>query len=194
MDNNQLHTGESSVDFAWKYGIMMRNYRDAVENRRKDMTNRVIVAVALFYMYYHIGGLATTNILRLTRGNTLPVLSSRCVCDACGAKIGVLDQFPIVSYLACRGKCRNCGVKIPVFPLMLEIAVAVGMIAITVIFRMSWLGVILSFAYYEVVRIAVIALKGRREAQFARQYVIAVLIMFTYWIPTLFAALLYAVV
>jgi len=85
-------------------------------------------------------------------------------------------------------------VKIPVFPLMLEIAVAVGMIAITVICRMSWLGVILSFAYYEVVRIAVIALKGRREAQFARQYVIAVLIMFTYWIPTLFAALLYAVV
>ena len=38
------------------------------------MTTKRIVAVGLFYMYYHIGGLATTNILRLTAGNRLPFL------------------------------------------------------------------------------------------------------------------------
>ena len=158
------------------------------------MMNRLIVVIALFYMYYHIGGLATTNILRLTKGNTLPVLSSKCVCDACGAPIGVFDQFPIVSYLVCKGKCRHCAAEIPLFPLLLEIVVIVGMITITSICRMSYLGVVLSFLYYEVVRVAVIAIKGRRKEQFRKQYMIAVLIMFTYWIPTLWAAFLYTIV
>lgn len=158
------------------------------------MLNKIIVISALFYMYYHIGGLATTNILRLTSGNTLPVLSSKCVCDSCGTKIGVLDQFPIVSYFSCKGKCRNCGAKIPVFPLILEVTVIVGMVIITSIFRFSYVGVIISFLYYEIVRVAVILIRGRREQQFVRQYIIAVLIMFTYWVPTLWAAFLYTVV
>ena len=154
------------------------------------MTSKIIVCIGLFYMYYHIGGLATTNILRLTAGNTSPVLASSCVCDACGAKISVFDQFPVTSYFLCRGKCRHCGVKIPLFPLFLELAVMLGMMSITLLFRMSYLGVILSFVYYEIVRIVVIRILGPRESQFARQYAIAVLIMFTHWIPTLFAALL----
>lgn len=156
--------------------------------------SRIVVIIGLFYMYYHIGGLATTNILRLTAGNTLPVLSSKCVCDSCGAKIGVVDQFPIVSYFACRGRCRHCNAKIPVFPLMLEITIIAGMIIVTCIFHLSYHGVIASFLYYEIIRILVIIVKGRRKEQFIRQYVIAALIMFTYWIPTLWAAFLYAIV
>lgn len=158
------------------------------------MTNQVIVIIALFYMYYHIGGLATTNILRLTHGSTLPVLSSKCICDSCGSKISVLNQFPIVSYIVCKGRCKSCGSKIPLFPLGLEISITVGMIGITSFFRMSYLGVITSFLYYEVIRIVVIILKGYRENQFIKQYIIAVLIMFTYWIPTLWAAFLYTIV
>lgn len=145
-------------------------------------------------MYYHIGGLATTNILRLTSGNTLPVLSSKCVCESCGANIGVLDQFPIVSFFACKGRCRHCGTKLPIFPLALEISVSTGMIVITLISRMSYIGVVLSFLYYEVVRLTVIKIKGRRKDQFIRQYVIAVVIMFTYWIPTLWVVFLYTIV
>lgn len=156
--------------------------------------SRIVVIIGLFYMYYHIGGLATTNILRLTAGNTLPVLSSKCVCDSCGAKIGVFDQFPIVSYLACRGRCRHCNTKIPVFPLLLEITIIAGMIIITCIFHLSYLGVIASFLYYEIIRVLVIMVKGRRKEQFIRQYVIAALTMFTYWIPTLWAAFLYTIV
>ena len=156
--------------------------------------NKLIVILALLYMYYHIGGLATTNILRLTAGNTLPVLSSKCVCDSCGAKIGVLDQFPIVSYIACGGKCRSCQTPIPIYPLLLEVAVFLGMAIITGLFQMSCLGVLCSFLYYEVVRLIVVAIRGRREKDFAKQYVIAVAIMFTYWLPTLWAAFLYTLV
>lgn len=158
------------------------------------MQNKVIVIVALFYMYYHIGGLATTNILRLTSGNTLPVLSSKCVCDTCGAKIGVFDQFPVVSYILCKGKCRNCNAKIPVFPLLLELTIMVGMIGITSLMQITYMGVICSFLYYEIVRIGVILIKGRRKEQFVKQYIIAAFIMFTYWIPTLWMAFLYTIV
>ena len=64
------------------------------------MTARVIVAAAMLFVYYHIGGLATTNMLRLTSGNSLPINSSKCVCDNCGTKITPFFQsrsFPILS-------------------------------------------------------------------------------------------------
>lgn len=158
------------------------------------MTDKMIATVALFYMYYHIGGLATTNILRLTKGNTSPVLSSRCVCDNCGMKISVIDQFPVTSYIFCKGRCRHCGVKIPLFPLCLELTVMLGMMVITALFRISGLGVTVSFAYYEIVRIVTIRILGPREQDFARQYVIAVLMMFVYWLLALFVALIYRIV
>jgi len=158
------------------------------------MVNKAILIAAMSLIYYNISGLATTNILRLTAGNTLPVLSSKCVCDACGSKISAVDQLPIISYLICRGKCRNCGAAIPLFPLILEIAVTVGMIAITGLFRMSCLGILFSFLYYEAVRVTVIFLKGRRAEQFVKQYIISVLIMLPYLLVSLWVALLYAIV
>ena len=158
------------------------------------MLDRIIIIAALYYMYYHVGGLATTNILRLTAGNTLPVLSTKCVCDSCGHPIGVLDQFPIFSFLFSMGKCKHCGAKIPIFPLYLEITVILGMITVTSLFHFSYLGVMLSFFYYEIVRIIVIAIKGRREEQFAKQYAIAFFTMFLYWLPTMWAAFLYTIV
>ena len=69
-----------------------------------------------------------------------------------------------------------------------------GMAVITGFFQMSYLGVIISFLYYEIVRIIVIMMKGRRKEQFVRQYFIAVFIMFLYWLPTLWAAWLYTIV
>lgn len=37
---------------------------------------RIIIIIAFFLIYFHISGLATTNILRLTRGNVSTVLAS----------------------------------------------------------------------------------------------------------------------
>jgi leader peptidase (prepilin peptidase)/N-methyltransferase len=34
-------------------------------------------------------------------------------CDACGHKIRVRDNIPVLSYLWLRGKCRDCGAPIP---------------------------------------------------------------------------------
>ena len=152
------------------------------------MNDYSIILIALFFIYFHIGGLSTTNILRLTKGNTLPILSSKCVCDGCGATIPPLLQLPIVSYIVCRGKCKQCGGKIPLYPLFLEIAILVGMFTISCLFNVSVTGVLLSYAYYEIVRIIAILLLGKREKAFAKNYGIAVLSMIPFLLLTIFVA------
>lgn len=158
------------------------------------MTNQPIIILALFFVYFHISGLATTNIIRLTAGNTTSVLASKCSCDSCGATIPPYLQLPIISYIVCKGKCRNCGVRIPVFPLFLELTVLIGMFLITVLLSCTFLAVSLSFVFYELVRIATIMFMGKRTTQFAKQYAIAVLAMLPFYVLTLFVALIYSLV
>ena len=158
------------------------------------MTNQTIIIVALFFIYFHISGLATTNILRLTAGNTTPVLASKCYCDSCGAAIPPHLQLPIVSYIACKGKCRQCGVRIPVFPLLLELAVMLGMFGITLLLKCSFFAVSMSFLYYELVRVVTVLLMGKREDGFGKQYAVAVASMVPFYGLTLFVALLYSLI
>ena len=143
------------------------------------------IGLGAFFIYFHIGGLATTNILRLTRGNSLSVRNSQCVCDACGTAISPLLQLPVVSFVVCRGKCRHCGAAIPVYPLILELAIMLGMFGISRMLDMRPAGILLSFAYYELVRIVTVCIRGKREAQFARQYAIAFVSMIPFLLMTL---------
>lgn len=154
--------------------------------------DHTIIIISFFLIYFHISGLATTNILRLTYGNTLTITSSECKCDSCGKKISAFYQLPIISYIICKGKCKNCGVKIPVYPLILEIAVFSGMHMITALFGFSVKGVAFSFLYYEVLRITTILIRGKRNSQFAKQYVFAVLLMLPFCLLTCFVALLFS--
>ncbi len=155
---------------------------------------RGILIAAFLIFYWNISGLATTNMLRLTKGNRKPVLSNECTCDSCGAKIPPFFQLPILSYIVCGGRCRSCHTKIPVYPLILEISVMAGMFAVAALAGFTAMGVLASFLYYELVRIAVVAKLGRREEGFARQYVIAVLSMLPFCLILLFVSLLYQIV
>ena len=38
--------------------------------------------------------------------------TGRSKCDACGHTLGVLDLFPVFSYLLLKGKCRYCGTRL----------------------------------------------------------------------------------
>ncbi len=154
------------------------------------MWERLILYLALFLIYFHIGGLATTNILRLTKGNTLPVLSSVCRCDGCGGPIPPHLQLPVISYFLCKGRCKACGVVIPRHPLFLELAVMLGMFAITLAFHFSVAGVACGYLYYELLRILTVAILGKRESGFAQNYVIAVLSMVPFFLLTAFVALI----
>lgn len=158
------------------------------------MTSQAIIIISLFFVYFHISGLATTNIIRLTAGSTTPILASKCYCDNCGASIPPRLQLPITSYIVCKGKCKNCGIQIPVFPLLLELTVLIGMFLITVLLRCTFWAVSTSFLFYELVRIVTVVLLGKRSEQFAKQYLIAVLSMLPFYMLTLFVALLYSLV
>ena len=158
------------------------------------MYNKAIIVFAIYLMYFFISGLSTTNILRLTAGNKLSILDSKCVCDNCGSKISVFMQTPIISYIVCKGKCQKCGCPIPLYPLFLEIVVFVGMCSITTFLGFTYLSVVFSFLFYETVRIFTVIVKKRRESDFARQYIISVAIMPIYIILLEFAVLLYHLV
>ncbi len=154
------------------------------------MTSQIIIIIAMCFSYYHISGLATTNILRLTNGNTLTILSSTCVCDNCKSKISPFFQFPIISYLLCKGKCRNCGTKIPIFALVLELIVCLGTYLISFLLDFSLLSVFFCFLYYEILRIIIISFKGKRKSSFAKQYLIALLMSVIHFALVAFMALL----
>lgn len=53
------------------------------------------------------------------------VLAGRSRCDACQRTLGPVDLVPVVSWLALRGKCRRCGERIGLRPLVTEVVTAV---------------------------------------------------------------------
>ena len=50
------------------------------------------------------------------------VVWSRSACDSCAQVLGPLEMVPIASFLALRGRCRNCGARIARMHLAVELA------------------------------------------------------------------------
>ena len=120
----------------------------------------LLAKAIIIFAYYIIGAYGTTDIIRLSSAGTSPVADHRCYCPHCGAEIRLYDQVPIISYLILHGKCRNCGAKIPVDELFLEISILSGMTAISVIFDFSWIAYILSIGFYECVKLIYLIQNG----------------------------------
>ncbi|MFC1951227.1 prepilin peptidase [Chloroflexota bacterium] len=78
-----------------------------------------VIAVLFFVLGLSLGSFLCVCIDRLPRGGS--VIRPPSHCDSCGRKLGTMDLIPIVSYLVLRGKCRYCGVKIPVNVLIVEL-------------------------------------------------------------------------
>jgi leader peptidase (prepilin peptidase)/N-methyltransferase len=74
-----------------------------------------------------IVGLATGSFAgvladRIPRGES--VLRPPSHCTACDTPLRAVDNIPIVSYLILRGRCRNCGVRIPPRDVLVELVTA----------------------------------------------------------------------
>ena len=65
------------------------------------------------------------------------IVLGRSCCAACGARLTVLDLFPIVSWLALRGRCRLCDRPIGIFYPLLELA-AVGVAVASAMVFSGW--------------------------------------------------------
>lgn len=69
-----------------------------------------------------IGSFLTVVVERVPQGLSVATPSSRC--GSCGLRLGPRDLVPVVSWLALRGRCRQCGGRIGVEPIVIELATA----------------------------------------------------------------------
>jgi len=73
------------------------------------------IIIVLFGLAW--GSFLNVVIYRLPRG--LSLMRPPSTCPQCGTRIKAYDNIPVLSYLLLRGKCRACGLKIPVaYPLV----------------------------------------------------------------------------
>ena len=57
-----------------------------------------------------IGSFLNVVIARVPEGRSI---GGRSACPQCGASIAARDNVPLLSFIALRGRCRGCGVRIP---------------------------------------------------------------------------------
>lgn len=91
------------------------------------------VVLIAFLAGLAVGSFATAVAYRVPRG--MPFAVERSQCPACGARIGALDNVPVVSWLVLRGRARCCGARIsPRYPLT-ELTVGVLYAATVIVYR-----------------------------------------------------------
>ena len=69
-----------------------------------------------------IGSFLTVVVDRVPRGAS--VVQPGSACGNCDLRLGPLDLVPVFSWLALRGKCRQCHTSIGIEPLVLEVSTA----------------------------------------------------------------------
>lgn len=74
------------------------------------------------------GSFATALIYRLPRD--LDWVKKRSFCTNCNTKLGILDLFPVISYLINLGKCRHCKTKYGFKYLYIELLMGISFLAI----------------------------------------------------------------
>ena len=75
-----------------------------------------------------IGSFLNVCIYRLPQGESIVWPGSHC--PACGKAIAFYDNVPVLSYLILGGRCRACGVSIPIRYPLVEAANAIGYLVI----------------------------------------------------------------
>ena len=131
----------------------------------------IVARICILFAFYILSAYATTDILRLLKGSTLPVNSTFCYCPNCHNKIALKDQVPILSYFLNHGKCKSCGCKIPPNDLFLEVFFFLSFSSITLFLHFHWSAYFLCVALYEVVKCLFIFWHGKREAEFGKNFV-----------------------
>lgn len=69
-----------------------------------------------------VGSFISVVAHRVPRGESIVAPRSRC--PGCGTQIRARDNIPVISYLLLRGRCRECGTRIPLTYPFLELGLA----------------------------------------------------------------------
>lgn len=88
-----------------------------------NLYDNMFIAVYAIVMAFIFGSIFASFITcaawRVVRGEDW--IHGHSHCDTCGHELSTMDLFPIVSYVALKGKCRYCGSKVPPRDLIFEI-------------------------------------------------------------------------
>ena len=85
-----------------------------------DMPFIGIYLIVLSFLFGAVfASFITCTAWRVVRGEDWMLGHSHC--DTCGHELSTADLFPIISYIALKGKCRYCGSKVPPRDLIFEI-------------------------------------------------------------------------
>ena len=89
-----------------------------------NLYDNMFIAVYAIVMAFIFGAIFASFITcaawRMVRGEDW--IHGHSHCDTCGHELSTMDLFPIISYIALKGKCRYCGSKVPARDLIFEIA------------------------------------------------------------------------
>ena len=82
-----------------------------------------LILIFTFLFGVNFGSFLNVVIYRLPPGKSL--IKPPSSCPQCGARIRAYDNIPIVSYIVLRGRCRHCGLRIPLRYLAVELLAGV---------------------------------------------------------------------
>lgn len=133
----------------------------------------IIVEITIVFAFYILSAYATTDILRLLKGSRTPVYAPNCYCDNCGKQIRLIDQIPIIAYLANRGKCHHCKCKIPPYDFLFEVFFLITLTVTNIFLHFGLIGFIATVAEYELTKLVFILIKGKREESFGKNLLIS---------------------
>jgi leader peptidase (prepilin peptidase) / N-methyltransferase len=106
-----------------------------------------------------LGSFMTVAMHRLPERQS--VVRPRSRCPECGAEIRNRDNVPVISWLALRGHCRDCGARISVAYPLLELATAALVVAAVVRYERPWVGAMVALLLTLMPTIAIVDLRHR---------------------------------
>lgn len=107
-----------------------------------------------------IGSFLNVVIHRVPRGQSIARPSS--ACPRCSAPIRARDKVPVISWLALRGRCGNCGDRISVRYPLVEVGTALAFVAVAIRFGPTPLTLSLLFLAAASIALTLIDLDVRR--------------------------------
>ena len=93
----------------------------------------IFIYIVIFIIGALFGSFYTLALYRIPKRQDITHTHS--YCPNCGHKLGILDLFPIFSYIFLKGKCRYCGQKIK--PRYLIIEILSGLLFILIAFLIN---------------------------------------------------------
>lgn len=135
----------------------------------------VVTIIGIIFALYILSAYATTDIIRLLRGNTVPIYAPNCYCPECNNKIRLIDQIPIFAYIINRGKCHYCKCKIPFNDILLEVLLLFIFTISNIFTGFTVWSYILTIAEYEIAKLIFIIIKGKRKDAFFKNLTISLI-------------------